>query len=45
MTVSAEAPSRHIGESDWSRATDELVATVRELIRIPSINPALPTIS
>ena len=27
---------------DWDIATDELVATLRDLIRIPSINPPVP---
>ena len=27
---------------DWDLATDELVATLRDLVRIPSINPPLP---
>ncbi len=44
MTVSAEAPSRRVDEAAWSRATDELVETVRELIRIPSTNPPPPDV-
>ena len=39
MTVGAEAPSRRVDEATWRAATDELVETVRELIRIPSTNP------
>ena len=39
MTVDAVAPSRRLDESAWSIAVDDLVETVRELIRIPSINP------
>jgi acetylornithine deacetylase/succinyl-diaminopimelate desuccinylase-like protein len=40
VTLSAEAPSRRLDAATWGRAQDELVETVRELIRIPSINPA-----
>jgi acetylornithine deacetylase/succinyl-diaminopimelate desuccinylase-like protein len=32
-------PSRELDTTTWSRATDRLVATTRQLIRIPSINP------
>jgi acetylornithine deacetylase/succinyl-diaminopimelate desuccinylase-like protein len=32
-------PSAAIDAAEWERAGDELVATLRELIRIPSINP------
>jgi len=42
VTVSAEAPSRRVDDATWAAATDELVDTVRELIRIPSINPPPP---
>ena len=42
MTLSAEAPSRRLDAATWDRALDELVETVRDLIRIPSINPAPP---
>jgi len=36
---SAVAPSRQIDQPVWAAAVDELVETVRELIRIRSINP------
>ena len=39
MTLGAAAPSRQVTEADWDVAVDELVETVRALIRIPSINP------
>ena len=39
MTIGAQAPSRRLHDAVWSDATDVLVETVRELIRIPSINP------
>ncbi len=42
MTLSAEAPSRRLDAATWDRAQDELVETVRDLIRIQSINPAPP---
>lgn len=42
MTLSATAPSRDLDVAAWTRAVDELVETVRDLIRIPSINPAPP---
>ena len=42
MTVRTAAPSRALGEAVWSRATDELVETTRDLIRIRSVNPAPP---
>jgi acetylornithine deacetylase/succinyl-diaminopimelate desuccinylase-like protein len=32
-------PSRAVDPQTWNRAGDELVATLRDLIRIPSINP------
>ncbi|MEP6639816.1 MAG: M20/M25/M40 family metallo-hydrolase, partial [Chloroflexota bacterium] len=41
MTVGAAAPSRRLDDSTWTEATELLVETVRELIRIPSINPPL----
>lgn len=37
--ASAAAPSRELDALTWDRATDQLVETTRELIRIPSINP------
>lgn len=42
MTASATAPSRELDETAWRRATDRLVETTRELIRIPSVNPPSP---
>ncbi len=42
MTLSAAAPSRQVTEAAWDVAIDELVETVRALIRIPSINPPAP---
>jgi acetylornithine deacetylase/succinyl-diaminopimelate desuccinylase-like protein len=42
VTVSSAAPSRGIDAAAWSAAVDELVETLRELIRIPSVNPAPP---
>ena len=42
MTLGAAAPSRRLDAAAWDRALDELVATVRELIRIRSVNPAPP---
>ena len=42
VTLGAEAPSRRLDAATWDRAGDELVETVRDLIRIPSINPAPP---
>lgn len=40
MTLNATAPSRDLDVAAWTRAVDELVETLRDLIRIPSINPA-----
>ena len=37
--TSERLPSAAIDAADWERAGDELVETLRELIRIPSINP------
>lgn len=42
MTASTTAPSRELDTAAWRRATDRLVATIRELIRIPSVNPPSP---
>ncbi len=39
MTTDAAAPSYALDEATWRQATDRLVATTCELIRIPSINP------
>ena len=42
MTADATAPSRQLDALAWQRATDRLVETTRELIRIPSVNPPVP---
>ena len=42
MTLGAGAPSHRLDAAAWSRAVDELVGTLRDLIRIRSINPARP---
>lgn len=42
MTTSAAAPWRELDEATWRRATDRLVETTRDLIRIPSVNPPAP---
>ena len=39
MTVDAVAPSRLVDEATWAGAVTTVVETIRELIRIPSINP------
>lgn len=39
MTTDAVTPSRELDERTWERATERLVETTRELIRIRSINP------
>ena len=44
MTAGGRAPSSEIDEATWARATDRLVATTRDLIRIPSINPPSPDV-
>ena len=36
------APSHAIADPAWAVATDELVDTLRDLIRIPSVNPPSP---
>ena len=41
MTAVA-APSASLDAGTWDAATDELVRTLRELIRIRSVNPPLP---
>jgi acetylornithine deacetylase/succinyl-diaminopimelate desuccinylase-like protein len=43
MTQVAVLPSSRIDAHAWDRAHEELVATLRALIRIPSINPPDPT--
>ena len=42
MTLGAVAPSRQVAETTWTEAVDELVETLRTMIRIPSINPPSP---
>jgi acetylornithine deacetylase/succinyl-diaminopimelate desuccinylase-like protein len=42
VTLGAAAPSRQVTEATWADALDEVVETVRALIRIPSINPPSP---
>jgi acetylornithine deacetylase/succinyl-diaminopimelate desuccinylase-like protein len=42
VTLDALAPSRHVDDAAWADAVDELVETLRGLIRIPSINPPSP---
>lgn len=37
--IGSTAPSAGLGESAWTAAVDELIETVRDLIRIRSINP------
>jgi acetylornithine deacetylase/succinyl-diaminopimelate desuccinylase-like protein len=37
-----DCPSAAIDAATWERAHDELVATLRDLIRIPSVNPPDP---
>ena len=40
MPAPSELPSAALGEGVVSRATDELIATLQALLRIPSVNPA-----
>jgi acetylornithine deacetylase/succinyl-diaminopimelate desuccinylase-like protein len=42
VTTGTGSPSRELDEGVWRRATDRLVATTRDLIRIPSVNPPDP---
>ena len=42
MTVDAGAPSSRLDDGAWAVAVDDVVETLRELIRIPSINPPSP---
>jgi acetylornithine deacetylase/succinyl-diaminopimelate desuccinylase-like protein len=42
VTTSVSGPSRELDGPTWQRATDRLVETTRDLIRIPSINPPAP---
>ena len=42
MTQIAALPSHRFDAATWDRAHDELVATMRDLIRIPSVNPPDP---
>jgi acetylornithine deacetylase/succinyl-diaminopimelate desuccinylase-like protein len=39
MRVGTVAPSRRLDDAAWTAAVDDLVETLRDLIRIPSINP------
>jgi acetylornithine deacetylase/succinyl-diaminopimelate desuccinylase-like protein len=39
MTVRTVAPSRRLDDATWAAAVDDLIETLRDLIRIPSINP------
>ncbi|HET9346506.1 MAG TPA: M20/M25/M40 family metallo-hydrolase, partial [Candidatus Limnocylindrales bacterium] len=39
MTTTTPLPSAALGADAWPRAGDEVVETLRELIRIPSVNP------
>jgi acetylornithine deacetylase/succinyl-diaminopimelate desuccinylase-like protein len=39
MTTRSAPPSAELDAGTWAAATDRLVATTRDLIRIPSINP------
>ena len=39
MQTSTSLPSAAITDATWERAHDDLVATLRDLIRIPSVNP------
>ena len=42
MTIGVSTPSSAVHADDWRRASDRLVETLRELIRIPSVNPPPP---
>lgn len=42
MTALAGAPSREVGDSTWDEAHGRLIETLRDLIRIRSINPPPP---
>ena len=42
MTTRTTTPSREVDGATWDRAHDRLVDTLRDLIRIPSINPPPP---
>jgi acetylornithine deacetylase/succinyl-diaminopimelate desuccinylase-like protein len=39
MRASAPSPARELSPEIWPRATDLVVETLRDLIRIPSVNP------
>jgi acetylornithine deacetylase/succinyl-diaminopimelate desuccinylase-like protein len=41
VTAEANLPSRALDPATWERATNQLVETTRDLIRIPSVNPPL----
>jgi acetylornithine deacetylase/succinyl-diaminopimelate desuccinylase-like protein len=40
--IPAAAPSRVHDDAAWSAAVDDTIATLRDLIRIPSVNPPAP---
>jgi acetylornithine deacetylase/succinyl-diaminopimelate desuccinylase-like protein len=42
VTLGAIAPSRQVEDATWALALDELIETLRDLIRIRSINPPPP---
>ena len=42
MTAGVAAPSDRLDAAAWDAATDQLVATLQELIRIRSVNPVPP---
>ena len=42
MTTQAAAPSRELDHATWEEAHGRLINTLRELIRIRSINPVQP---
>ena len=42
MTTQAPAPSRELGAATWEAAHGRLIDTLRDLIRIPSVNPPAP---
>ena len=42
MSARTTVPSGALDAAHWDEAHDDLVATLRELIRIPSVNPPAP---
>ncbi len=40
--IGAGAPSTRLDEATWATAVDDVVETMRDLIRIPSVNPPPP---